>query len=343
MVYSNVLNDVRTCIGLGIPTRVPVFALSQPFNARMAGITWAQYTHEVDELVKCEVDAVKRFDYDWVYLNPDDNIEFEPLGVKTKGEGNFPVAAYEFLPPCEETLKNLRLPDFERDGRMPAFLEAIKKIKAELGDGICLTGRVAAPFSSVALLYGIENALSITIDEPELFKKTADFFVELMTEWAKAQIRAGADAIWVGDCVACSGFISPKLYSEFALKGTLKLNEELKKDAIVFYHAGESSMEHLCLMAETRPDGLSVGGKIDISEAKETLGKTICLLGNISGIETLQMGDVEKVEKETIRIMEAGKKNGGFIFNSEEGIPYDMPLENIQIMMQTAKKYGKYN
>ena len=343
MAYSGVLEDIQTCINLGIPKKVPVFALAELFNVRMAGITYEEYTYNVDKQVKCEVEAVKRFDYYWVYLNPDDNIEFEPLGIKTKGEENVPLGTYEFLPASWDTLKTLKLPDFQHDGRMPDFLEATSRIKEELKDTICLCGRVAAPFSSVALLYGAEKTLMLLFEDPELFKKTADFFVELMSEWGKAQIRAGADAVWVGDCVASSGFISPKHYSEFAAEGALKLNTALKKDrAVIFYHAGESSLPHLELMADTHPDALSIGGNIDIKEAKETVGKRVCLLGNIHGIKTLQRGSSEYVEKETIRIIESGKKNGGYIFNSEEGIAYQTPEQNIKIMMQTAKKHCSY-
>lgn len=343
MAYSGVLDDVRTCIRLGVPTRVPVFALAELFNARMAGITWAEYTHDKDRLVACEVQAVRRFDYDWVYLNPDDNIEFEPLGVKTKGAGNIPLGAYEFLPASRSTLGRLRVPDFERDGRMPAFLAAIAEIKESLGETICLTGRVAAPFSATALLYGTQPALTLLVEDPELFRQTAEFFAGLMSEWGRAQLEAGADAIWVGDCVACSGFISPAHYADFAAEPARKVNASLRNDGgIVFYHAGESCMSHLELMADTRPDALSIGGAIDMNEAKETVGKRVCLLGNIDGLKTLQSGNPEDVESETIRIMEAGKRNGGYLFNSEEGMAYQTPEENVETMMRTARKYGLY-
>jgi uroporphyrinogen decarboxylase len=343
VAYSGVLDDVRTCIRLGIPRQVPVFALGELFNARVTGITWADYTHHKDKLVACEIESVHRFDYDWVYLNPDDYIEFEPLGIKTKGGENIPLGAYEFLLPSESTLRKLRIPDFRRDGRMPAFLQAISEIKEKLGDTVCVTGRVAAPFTSVALLYGVEQALTLLVDKPECFRKTANFFVELMGEWGKAQIRAGADALWVGDCVASSGFISPAHYADFAVEGASKINAALRDaGGIVFYHAGESSLAHLSLMADTSPDALSVGGRINIREAKETLGSRMCLLGNIRGVETLQLGSLEEVEEETTRIMEAGKNGGGYIFNSEEGIPYQTPEENVAVMMQVARKHGSY-
>jgi len=342
MAYSGVINDVRTCVNLSIPQRVPIFALDEQFNVRMHGITYAEYTYEVDKMVNCEIEMVKKFDYDWVYLNPDDYIEFEPLGVKTKGAKNIPLTGYKYLPACEDTLKNLKFPNFKKDGRMLAFLEAISRIKEKLGDTVCLAGRVAAPFSSVTLLYGVENGLILLFENPELFKETANFFVEFMIEWGKAQIQAGADAIWVGDCVASSGFISSSHYAEFALPGVLRLNEALKKEGFVFYHAGESSLTHLESMANSYPDVLSIGGKIGLNKVKETVGKRVCLMGNIKGIEVLQRGSPEEVERETMRIMEIGKKGGGYIFNSEEGIPYQTPEENVKIMMQTAKKHSLY-
>jgi len=343
VAYRGVLEDIRKCINLGIPERVPVFALGELFNVRMAGITYREYTDNVSKMAKCEVDAVKKFDYDWVYLNPDDYIEFEPLGIKTKGEENIPLAAYEYLPASIDRIKNLKFPNPQKDGRMPAFLEAVSRIKKELGDSVCVTGRVAAPFTSVSLLFGVEKALTLPYENNELLLKSMDFLLELAVEWAKAQIRAGADAIWVGDCIACSGFVSSKHYNEFALSGALKINEILKKESFVFYHAGESSLQHLELMADSHPDVLSIGGKIDIGIAKETVGKRVCLMGNIRGMEVVQREVPENVEKETIRIMETGKKNGGYIFNSEEGIPCETPEENMRIMMQAAKKHSQYN
>ena len=47
MAYSGVINDVRICVNLSIPQRVPIFALGEQFNVRMHGITYAEYTYEV--------------------------------------------------------------------------------------------------------------------------------------------------------------------------------------------------------------------------------------------------------------------------------------------------------
>jgi len=334
------MRDIEYAVRLEVPDKVPVFALGGLFNVRMCGISYSEYTHGLEKMVKCEIEAVKRFDYDWVYLNPDDYVEFEPLGIETKGEDNVPRTASEYLPASWTTLEKLGLPNPYADGRMPSFLRALTRIKNELGDSICLTGRVAAPFSSVALLYGIKAAMVLLFRNRELFRETADYFVQLQIEWGKAQIQAGSDAIWLGDCVASSKFISPSQYAQFAAGPALKVSDALKKEgAYVFYHACEDSLPHLELMADLHPSALSIGGGIDIEKAKETVGKRICLLGNIDPIDVLQFGNAEMVERETRRIMEIGKKNGGYIFNSEEGFPYDVPERNVMVMMQTAKKH----
>lgn len=343
MAYSGVIDDIKACIDLGIPKRVPIFAIAPEFNVRMYGMSYSEYIQDPDKIAKCEIEAVKKFDYDWVFLHLHDYIEFEPLGITIKGEKNVPLTAREYLPACWDTLRNLKFPDPQRDGKMPIFLDALQRIKKNLGDSICLTGRVGAPFSSVALLYGIEETLILLLEDPDLIKKTVDFFVELQTQWGKAQVRAGADALWLGDCVARSSFISPEHYSEFAAEGALKVSELLKKEgAFVFYHAGEDSLFTLRLMADLQFSALSIGEGIDIKKVKDMIGNKICLLGNIDGIKVLQRSSPEEVEQETKRIMEIGKKNGGYIFNSGEGIPRQTPEENVRTMIQTARKYGLF-
>jgi len=343
MVYSRILDDIKTCINLGVPERVPIFALGEQFDVRMYGITYAEYTENPEKMANCHIEIVRRFGYDWIYLNPDDYIEFEPLGIKTTRMENIPRTAYEYLPPTWNTVKDLRLPNPKKDGRMPDFLKVIRKVKKELGNTVCVTGRVAAPFSSVALLYGINETLKLIYKNPELIEKTAKFFVELQTMWGKAQIKAGADAIWLGDCVASSHFISPKHYLEFAAKEAQEVSESLKKEGtFIFYHAGEDALPHIKIMADPGFSCLNIGEGIDIKEVKEAVGNRVCLMGNLDPIKVLQYGTTKEVEEETKRIMKIGKKNGGYIFNTGEGIPRDTPEENVRTMIQTAKKHSSY-
>ena len=44
MAYAGVVDDVKTCIKLNLPRRLPVFALSEEFDVRMAGLTYEEYS-----------------------------------------------------------------------------------------------------------------------------------------------------------------------------------------------------------------------------------------------------------------------------------------------------------
>lgn len=343
MAYSGVLDDIQACVDLRVPKRVPIFGITGEFDVKAAHITHPEYARNADAMVTCQTEMVKRFDYDWVFLIPDDYVEMEPLGIETQGDLHVPLTACEYLSASWETLDTLKLPDPKCDGRMPAFLDALGRIKETFGDTICLTGNVAGPFTSVGLLYGASETLTLLCDDPKLLMKSVEFFVDLQIDWAQAQLEAGADAIWLGDCFAGSAFISPEHYRAFAADGARTVCDRLKDaEAFVFYHAGENDIARLRLMAEVGPSALSVGELVDLEQAKNTIGKRMCLLGNIDGIRALERGSPADVERETARIMGIGKKGGGYIFNSGEGIPYQTPEENISTMMQTARKHARY-
>jgi MtaA/CmuA family methyltransferase len=343
MAYVGVLDDIRACVARVTPSRVPVFGISQEFDVRMAGVTHDAYGCDADAMVKVHTQAVERSDLDWVFHIPDDYPQFEPLGVQTKPMPGAPRAPLVYPELSERVIRQLRTPDFRTQGRMPAFLEAVQRIKQRFGDTICMTGNVSGPFGSVALMWGIDQALLLLVDEPALFERAMDFFVELQIGWGQAQLEAGADAIWLGDCVATSAFISADDYVQFALERTRLVADALRQaGAIIFYHGGEKSINHLEHMVKVGADAMNIGEGADLAAVKQAFGHKSCLMGNIDGIAVLEHGSVEQVRAETTRIMTIGKPGGGYIFNSGEGISYHAKQQNMHAMVAGAREHGRY-
>ncbi len=343
MAYSEVLEDIKKCIDLDIPGKVPIFEISMDFDIKYCGINRVEYGRNLEKIVESSIKVVREFDYDWILLHPDDYIEFEGI-IKTKESEKFPARPAEYIKPSAENIKKFKIPDFKKDFRMPVYLEAISRVKEIFGDTVCVNGRLAAPFSSAALIFGISETMMLTIEGTDALKRSLDFFIELQIEWGIEQIKSGADAIWIGDCVASSQFISPGIYERFAAVGAKTVSEEIKKaGGISYYHAAESSKPHLKIMSDLGFDIINIGEGIDIKEAKRIIGDKVCISGNLAPIKVLENGTVENVKKETKRIMLDGKENGGFIFNTEEGISDQTPEENLRTMIKTAKKYRYYN
>lgn len=344
MAYKELMNDIKTIANLGVPSKVPVCALSEEFDVKWYNRgTYEEIITDADKLSACFIASVYEFDYDWAWLQIDDCIEFEVLGVGTRGSGNILRATYEYPPANKDTLSSLKMPNPLGDGRMSILLKAISEMRKEFGDTICVCGRAAAPFSSTSLLYGIQEAMTLMIMDPDLFRKTCDFFIRLQTLWGQAQFEAGAHALWLGDCNAMSNLISIEHYSEFAFDPCKELIERYREIGVLtFFHASEEKLTYIEKQTLLGADVLSVGPGIGIAEAKKATSGKVALIGNLDPLEVLERGAPEKVVAETERIMQTGKNGGGYIFNTGEMVPRETPEENLRAMVRSARQNGEY-
>ena len=342
MAYSGVMEDIRACVELKKPRRTPVFAMSEEFDVKWHGkYTYEEMIQSADKLVDVWAAAVREFDYDWAWLQLDDCVEFEVLGVGCVGEGNILRATHDYLPATPATVKSLRLPDPNRDGRMPIKLEAIRRLKAEFRDAICVVGSNAAPYSSAGLLYGLEKPMLMMFDDPDLLRETMEFFVELQSMWSVAQIKAGADAIWLGDCNAFSSLLSPAQYKDFAAEPCRKVIQACHDaDGMVFLHNSEISIPHIELECELKPDVISIGPAADMQAVFAAVRGKACIMGNVDPIEVLMRGTPEQVGKDVERLMAMGR-NTSFMLDSGEMIPRDVPEANMRAFMRKGHELAR--
>jgi uroporphyrinogen decarboxylase len=338
-MYGGVMDDIRTCVRLGTPSRIPVFALSEEFDVKWHGRhTYEDTCRDGDKIAETWIAATEAFDYDWAWVQVDDCFEFEPLGVGCYGQDNILRATRDYLPPSRETLKNLKAPNPLKDGRMPEKLKALKLIRRRFGDRACVCGANAAPFSSACLLFGLTEALMMIHTDPELLRAACDFFVDVQVEWGLAQLDAGAHALWVGDCNAMSNLISAEQYKRFAFEPCARVIEAYAKaGGLTFLHNSEESVQHLKIAAQLGASVINVGPGIDIGRAKEALGGKVCLAGNLDPIRVLMNGKPKEIEAEAERIVRVANPGGGFIFNTGEMNPRDTPEDNMRAMIRGAR------
>jgi uroporphyrinogen decarboxylase len=341
MAYKGVLKDIQKCVDLKKPDNLPMFACSEEFDVRMAGMVYEDYCQNADKIFECQKFVIEKYGYDWAWLQIDDCIEFEILGVGCKGEGNILRATCNYLPHSFEKMKKLKIPNFHKEGRAPVLLKAIRMCKDYFKDTVCVTGRTAAPFSSVTLLFGINETMMMINENTNLLREALEFFTELQIKFGVAQIKEGADAIWFGDCCAASCMISPKHYKEFAFPYAKKVAEAYQKNGgWTFYHASEFNPIYIEMMADLGVSVLSVGENADIAKAKQIVKNKVCLTGNIDPIKVLLFKSPEEVAKEAERILNITAGEGGYIFDSGEMIPRDTPEENMIAMINAIRKYN---
>lgn len=344
MAYPEVMEDVRRCIARQVPGRVPAFPLCISYDYGCFGYSHARWRNDPRVMVELARRAVGELDYDVYMLHPDDLIEYESTGIGIKFEENLPPAVREYLPATAETLGRLRIPaGLAGSGRMAAHLEGLSGIKESLGDSVCLVGRIAAPFTTLTLILGIEPTLMLMLEDPALLRAFMEFFLEFNDVVAQAQLRAGADALWLGDCVATSHFLSPRQYEDHAAEPADRSARRIRAGGgIVFYHGNERSIPHLQIMSRLAFDAINIGEGVDIGQAKAAIGGRICIMGNLDTIHDLQPGSPREVERVVQNMLSRAMPGGGYIFCTGEGVPDNTPLANVQTMMRAVKRFGAY-
>lgn len=338
MAYEGALADFVACVEGKVPPRLPVFALGLEFDLSMGGLTCEESRNDVDKTVQATVAAVQRFGYDWAMVFPDDYVEFEPLGLKMHDDPGTPAMPTEYLPMDRETLCRFRIPDPDREMRLPIHLEMIRKVKERLGESAVVVGRIAAPFSALALVYGMNDLLANVLLEPDLVRDNMRFFVDHQVAFGKAQFDAGVDALWLGDCVASSKLIGAGHYEEFAFNPAAEVASALSGEGKrLIYHAAETSLSHLSMETQLPVSAVNLGEGASISEIKNQLKTSMCLMGNFDPI-LLRDGSPEEVSTATARMIEENGMDGRYLFNTGEGITPDTPPENVLAMMETARE-----
>ena len=344
MPYSRVIEDVRKAIALEKPSRMPVFANSEEFDVKWYGkYCYEEICQSGEKMAEVWSAAIKEFDYDWAWLQIDDCFVMEPLGVGCYGQGDILRATKDYLPAARETLKNLPTLDPAKDGRMPAKLKAIQLLRDKFGDTVLVTGGVEAPYSSVGLMWGVEETMIAGLTDPDLLAEACEYFVDIQYRFAKAQYDAGAHAVWLGDCNAFSTMLSLEQYNKFAFGACKKLVAKIKEntDMIVWLHNSEIQIPNLLSEAQLGVDIINAGPAANMTEVRKAMTGKNCFTGNLDPIEMLMRGTPEQIDADVKRIIDICADAGGFLFSTGEMNPRDVPEENIRAYSAAVRKYGK--
>jgi uroporphyrinogen-III decarboxylase len=79
----------------------------------------------------------------------------------------------------------------------------------------------------------------------------------------------------------------------------------------------------------------------DIFKAKEILGDTVCLRGNVPP-SLLSVGSAQEVRDYCKKLIDKVGKGGGFIMDGATPIPDEAKPENVKAMAETTREYGVY-
>lgn len=81
---------------------------------------------------------------------------------------------------------------------------------------------------------------------------------------------------------------------------------------------------------------------MDSSELKREFGNSVCFHGGVDIQHVLPRGSVEDVEKEVAERIRDYAPGGGYILAAAHNIQPDVPPQNIEMMFDACRKFGRY-
>ncbi len=280
---------------------------------------------------------IRRFDFDAAILFSDILVLPEAMGQTLTFDANHgPV-----LTPAisdDKSLHLIRDPDAEID--LEYVAAAIKLIKKELQHTIPLIGFCGSPFTLAT--YMIEGKASKVFKQvktwmytsPQTFMHFLDKLTEAVIRYLRLQIDAGVNAVQIFD--TWGSVIPIHLYHRFSGQFLSKIVEQLQPAGVPIILFTRGGMEYQEKLAAYNPAMLSLDWSIDIEKAYKTLYIDVALQGNLD--PSVLYGSRDNIEHEVMRILNVFGKNSGHVFNLGHGILPDIPVGNVEFLVETVKK-----
>jgi uroporphyrinogen decarboxylase len=277
-----------------------------------------QAIRDPDLSTEITLQPVRRYGVDAAILYSDIVVPAEAIGFGVDVQpGVGPVVAEPFR--SADDLARLR--PLEPDVDCPWVGQTVRQLVGELGD-VPLIGFAGAPFTVASYLVEggpsreLAKTKSLMVGDPALWAELVDRLADLALVSIRSQVEAGASAVQLFDSWA--GSLSPAMYERHVLPASTKVFDGLADLDVPRIHFGVTTGELLPLLAKAGADVVGVDWRVPIDEARERLGPSMAVQGNLDPAVCLAPWPAVADEARDVLARNAGRP--GHIFNLGHGV-----------------------
>jgi len=266
-----------------------------------------------------------------------------PIKAFLLGYAGVPMSAVFGVPEIAEAFKSLH------DAAQEALKwnQASEVFHKEMGQkGFpCFAGSVAqAPFDIISdFLRGMRGSMVDMYRRPEQLQEATEkvFSCVLGTAIGRARM-SGIPRVFMPLHRGADGFMSEEQFETFYWPTLKRLILGLIDAGLTPCPFFEGSYDsRLDYLAELPPGKvLGIFDRTDLFRAKEVLGDTMCIAGNMP-VSLLQAGTPEKIEAYTKRLIEEVGEGGGFIMSCG-GVMDEADIDLVRAWRDYTREYGDY-
>lgn len=245
----------------------------------------------------------------------------------------------------EASIMALREPDIERELRY--VTDAVSQIRKTLDGRVPLIGFSGSPFTlSCYMVEGggsddYAKVKTLMYNEPKLMHHILEVTTKAVIAYLNAQIEAGAQAVMIFD--SWGGVLSHSAYHEFSLAymqrivdGLIKVKDGVRIPNIVFTKGGGLWIEHI---ANTGCDAIGLDWTMDIGIARQKVGSSVALQGNLD--PAVLFASPDAIRSEVEKVLSSYGFGSGHVFNLGHGISQHTNPDNVAAMVAAVHELSR--
>ena len=249
------------------------------------------------------------------------------------------------LPEVTEALATLQTAGAETERMMSKAL-AFRDEMAELGFPSQYGALSTAPFDYIGDYFrGTRGVMTDIYRRPDKLLDMLEKVATIVTRDAIRSVQAsGVPVVFIPLHKGLDGFMSPDHFNTFFWPSLRQLILDLIDEGLTPCVFWEGNCESRLETIRDIPKGKALYRfeNTDFRMAKEVLGDTVCIRGNVPA-SLLCTGSPDEVKAYCKDLIDAAGEGGGFIMDGAIGIPDESRPENVRAMVEITKEYGRYD
>jgi uroporphyrinogen decarboxylase len=275
-----------------------------------------EIVRHADLCAEVTLQPVRRHGVDAAVMFADIMLPVLGMGVEVELVENVgPVVEH----PVETMVDVERLRVADPDESVPSILEAVRLVRSELRPDQAVVGFAGGPFTVAG--YVVEGrptrdfvkTKGLMYRAPEVWHALMEKLTETFVRYLRAKEDAGVDVIQLFD--SWVGALSVGDYAEFVAPYSARILEATDVPTI---HFGTGTTHLLQTMAATGGDVIGLDWRVPLDVGWDLAGDDRGVQGNLD--PAVLLGPFERVQSETMRILERAGGRPGHIFNLGHGV-----------------------
>jgi uroporphyrinogen decarboxylase len=286
-----------------------------------------------DLAAEVSLQPIQRFGMDACVVFSDILLPLEPLG--------FEIAYDEAGPRIPKPIRVIA--DLDRlhpfDVASLAFVgETLSHTRKALDGRAALIGFVGGAYTLASYLIegGSSRQFAHTkrffYEDPAAMESLCGVITDALCAFARAQVRAGAQAVQVFDTWA--GELSPWAFERFALPAHRALASAIHEAGVPAILYVNGCAGKFASLRASGADAISVDWRVSLADAREALGSDAAVQGNVDPCALLAGPDVAAAAAQRA-MMAAGPV--GHVLNLGHGVLPETPIESARAFIDAAK------